>query len=188
MNDQEINRCIAEIKNGRVEAFGYIVKKYQQLAFNIALSIVKNTEDAEEVVQDSFVKIYRFLGQYTGESRFSSWLYKIVYNTSLTKAKTNAKILLKKGEIANEIKSEKNYEDPSGYLEDRLFKEELITEALEKLNESDRLLVTLYYYGEKTLPEISEITSWKISKCKVKLMRTRIKLAKLLKNHKSELL
>ena len=91
MDDPRLSKCIEEVKNGKIESFGYVIEKYQTLALNIALPFVKNGEDAEEIVQDAFVKVYRFIRQYNGESRFSSWLYKIVYNTALTKLNTNTK-------------------------------------------------------------------------------------------------
>jgi len=188
MNDPKLDTCIANIKNGQSAAFGYIIDKYQTLAFNIALPIVGNVEDAEEVVQDSFVRIFRYINQYNGESRFSSWLYKIVYNRALTKVQSNTKQWLGK----DEIQIHKNSEDLIDVQElDRLddeVRKELIMKALGLIPDSDRLLIMLFYFGEKSIPEIAEITSWKVSKCKVKLMRARQKLARLLQNRKEDIL
>ncbi|SMG35928.1 RNA polymerase sigma-70 factor, ECF subfamily [Marivirga sericea] len=188
MDDQKLQKCVEEVQNGNAPAFSYIVEKYQSLAFHIALPIVKKHEDAEEVVQDAFVKIYRFIHQYNGESRFSSWLYKIVFNTALTKAKLNRQQLLRNEEVS------KQYFDNNAelvHLKDDLEFQNLrqyIGLALDRLRPDERLLVTLFYLGEKSIAEIAEITTWKASKCKVKLMRTRQKLKVILANRKDDLL
>ena len=188
MDDPRLSKCIEEVKNGKVESFGYVIEKYQTLALNIALPIVKNQEDAEEIVQDAFVKIYRFIRQYNGESRFSSWLYKIVYNTALTRLNTNTKKWMRE----HEIKTANEKEEATDRIDERMIdldiRSSLLDEALEQLPESDRLLMTLYYLGEKSIAEIAEITAWNTSKCKVKLMRARGKMRKILKYRKDDLL
>lgn len=62
-----------------------MVEEYQHLAFTIAYGVVKNRQDAEEVVQDSFIKVFNKISQFKEESKFSSWLFKIVYNTALSR-------------------------------------------------------------------------------------------------------
>ncbi len=186
--DDQLSQSVEEIKQGNTKAFTYVVEKYQVLAYNIALSIVKNEEEAEEVVQDAFVKIYRFIRQYNGESRFSSWLYKIVYNTALTRVNSNAKAFLRQDELKQEGKKRIAHEQNDVSHLDLDIRKEWITSAIDRLSESDQLLITLFYFAEKSIPEIAEITSWKKSKCKVKLMRAREKLAELLKYKKHDLL
>ena len=187
MIGSELDLYITKVKEGDSHAFKYIVEKFQALAFNIALPIVKNEADAEEVVQDAFVKIYRFINQYNGESRFSSWLYKVVYNTALTKASMNSKQFLRSQEIEKNIihKAHKWSNEIEEDFESEYLKR-YISNALDKLPETDRLIVTLFYLGEKSIVEIAEITSWKKSKCKVKLMRARQKLAEIIKEAKKE--
>ena len=188
MDDQKLQECIVEVQRGNTSAFSYVVTKYQTLAFHIALPIVNQEEDAEEVVQDSFVKIFRFINQYNGESRFSSWLYKIVFNTALTRAKLNAQQLLRREEFSKyQSGSDSGLAPSKDDLEIQNLKE-FIAAALEKLDPNDRLLVTLFYLGEKSISEISEITTWKISNCKVRLMRARQKLKVILKNRKHDLI
>lgn len=188
MDDPKLQKCIDEVQNGNSSAFSYVVEKYQTLSFHIALPIVKKEEDAEEVVQDAFVKIYRFIHQYNGESRFSSWLYKIVFNTALTRAKLNTQQLLREEKIAiNQSDGEVTLSPFQDDLEAQNLKQ-FIGLALDQLQPDEKLLVTLFYLGEKSISEISEITAWKASKCKVKLMRTREKLRKILENRKDDLI
>ena len=188
MKDQRLEACIEEVKNGNTEAFSYLVEKYQSLAINIALSIVKNREDAEEVAQDAFVKIFRFIHQYNGESQFSSWLYKVVFNTALTKANTNAKQLFRKEEVRQNLFAIRSvFEEDSDPLE----KEDtsaLIAKGLDQLYADDKLILTLFYLAEKSLSEIAQITEWKKSNCKVKLMRARKRLKEVLAQKKGDLI
>src|SRR6476620_5181411 len=62
----------------------YLVSAYKNLAYTIAIRIVLNREDAEEVVQDAFMKAFASLSKFKKASKFSTWLYRIVYNTALT--------------------------------------------------------------------------------------------------------
>ena len=149
---------------------------------------MKNTEDAEEVAQDAFVKVFRFIHQYNGESRFSSWLYKVVFNTALTKASTNAKQLYRKEEIRRNLFTVQPAirEDNDGLeKEDTLL---LLQQGLNQLYPDDKLILTLFYLAEKSISEIAEITSWNRSNCKVKLMRARKRLKEVLAHKKDDLI
>jgi len=187
MQDQKLEKCIEEIKKGHVDAFAYVVEKYQTLAINVAQSIVKNPEDAEEVAQDAFVKIFRFINQYNGESRFSSWLYKVVFNTALTKANMTSKQLMRKEEIKSSFFSFENNSLEQLELE-KADTSQIIQEGLDQMSTDDRVVLTLFYLAEKSVSEIAEITGWRPSNCKVKLMRARKRLKEILKNRKTDLI
>lgn len=173
--DSNLLKIIARIKDGDTIAFETVLNKYKGLAFTIALRIVDSREDAEEVVQDAFFKVFRFIGQYKGESKFTSWLYKIVYNTSLTKIK-------KKKLPTSELLPEQEEETVALSENDALInltsndRDKYLREAINKLSKEDALVVTLYYLAENSIPEISEITGWQNSAIKVKLHRARKKL------------
>ena len=76
-------RWIENILAGDTQSFSCLVTKYQQMAFSIAFRILENREEAEEAVQDSYVKMYRALPTFQFGSKFSTWFYRIVYHTSL---------------------------------------------------------------------------------------------------------
>ena len=78
------NHYINEVLNGNTNAFGYFIRTYQNKAFGLAVSIVKSEEYAKDVVQESFIKVYSSLSNFRNESKFSTWLYRIVVNTSLS--------------------------------------------------------------------------------------------------------
>src|SRR5882757_5390150 len=81
LNDNEI---ISKVLNGDKQAYASLVNRYQNYVFTLALRFTKNREDAEEVAQDIFIKAYRYLADFKGASKFSTWLYTIVNNTCIT--------------------------------------------------------------------------------------------------------
>ena len=76
---------IDKVLQGDTNAFAYLINKYKDMAYTVAIKIVKSHEDAEEVAQDSFLKAYEKLDSFKGNSKFSTWLYTIVYRNSITK-------------------------------------------------------------------------------------------------------
>ncbi len=74
---------VESAKNGNVNAFRELVEKYQQRAFSIALGVVKNEADAEDIAQEAFVKAHRNLPSFRGDSSFYTWFYRIVFNLAI---------------------------------------------------------------------------------------------------------
>jgi len=175
MNFQSDNFYIDKVLNGDVNAYASLVDKHKNMIFTIALKIVRNREDAEEIAQDVFVKVYQSLVTFKKESKFSTWLYRIVYNAAISKTR-------KKNLETTNI----NYDIVESYSEDEINvnlnrldddeQKKIINTVLKKLNPEDYLLVTLYYFEEKSVEEISEIANISQSNVKVKLFRTRKKL------------
>lgn len=170
-----VNKLVKKVKQGDTNAFRLLVEEYQHMAFTVALNIVNNREEAEEVMQDAFIKVYKNILQYKGDAKFSSWLYKIVYNTALTR--------LKKKKIDQISLADNDYEKDYGISIHEGWVElisddqkKYIQQALDKLNEQDRLVLTLYYLAEEGLNEICVITNEKKSTVKVRLHRARAKL------------
>ncbi len=166
---------IDKVLNDDVNAYTSLVEKHKNMVFTIALKIVRNREDAEEIAQDVFVKAYQSLYSFKKESKFSTWLYRIVYNAAISKTR-------KKNLETTNI----NYDIVESYSEDEISEnlnrleeneqKKIINTVLKKLNAEDHLLVTLYYFEEKSVEEISEIANISQSNVKVKLFRTRKKL------------
>src|SRR5258708_4197098 len=75
---------ISRVLKGEQQAYAELVKRYQNYVFTLTLRFIKSREDAEEVSQDIFVKAYRSLADFRGESKFSTWLYTIVNTTCIT--------------------------------------------------------------------------------------------------------
>ncbi len=81
-------KLIKLVKAGDVGSYAQLIDNYQHMAFTLAKSIVKNKEEAEEVTQDAFFKAYKALDKYKGDAGFSTWLYRIVYNTAISKIRS----------------------------------------------------------------------------------------------------
>lgn len=167
-----INRVLA----GEHQLYAELVNKYQSYAYTIALKIVENRPEAEEIAQDGFIKAFRSLSTFNQEAKFSTWLYRIVFNTAITyKRKSKQKF----HSIENTIIEHKQEAD--GFLE-REDKKKFIKNALATLNATDRLVITLFYLKELSLDEIAEITSMQANTVKVRLHRARQRLGDELQN------
>lgn len=160
---------------GNRQGMEYLVAAYQDLAYTIAIKIVLNNEDAEEVVQDAFLKAFASLSNFRKASKFSTWLYRIVYNTALTKVST--KKLLQVNLSDNLEHNWHGMDENIGWK--NLKNADLkiyINKALGELKEDDRLIVTLHHIAEKSIAEIGEIMNLKKSAIKMRLLRGRRQL------------
>ena len=166
---------------GDTNAFAYLVDKYKDMVFTLAIKIVKNRELAEEVSQDAFLKAFKYLPKFKGDSKFSTWLYKIAYNTSLDSIKKNVN---QYNNVAiDEITV--NYISSVETILDGIEREEraeIINNCLEQLPEDEKAILLFFYFKELSLKEIVEVTSMSETYIKVKLHRARKKLLSIVKN------
>lgn len=148
---------------------------------------MKSRTDAEEVAQDAFLKSFQSLSGYRGESKFSSWLYQIVYRKALDRIRSNKKI--RSVELIEEITEDKNNDDWGLFEEDALHfleekeKKKLIQDCLMKLKEQDAAIITFYYFEELSVKEIAAITELSPDNIKIRLHRSRKKLFSLLEKY-----
>lgn len=181
MNQNTDQDYIAQIRSGNVNAYSALVTKYKNMVFTLALRMVGNKEDAEEVSQDTFVKAYRKLDSFKGTSKFSTWLYRIVYNTSLDHIKKSKRVVLSEHIDAVNEADIGSMQNALTYIEAKE-KKQMIEKALLQLPEEDRVLLTLFYFEELPLKEVSEIMQLSYDNVKIKLHRSRKKLFHILKN------
>jgi RNA polymerase sigma-70 factor (ECF subfamily) len=176
---------------GDKEGLEYLVSTYQNLAYTIAIKIVLNREDAEEVVQDSFMKAFASLGNFRKASKFSTWLYRIVYNTALTRMSSKPIPTADLDDYFENVKYV-GIEDQQWNLIRYSERKKYVDLALSRLQQEDRLVITLSYIGELTVPEICEILGKKKSAVKMRLLRARkqleVELRVLLNNEVKDLL
>jgi len=86
---QDIINIIEEVKSGNKMAFKYLVEKHQQYAFNVAFRVVCNEEDAKDVVQESFIKVWKNINSFDVKLKFTTWMYKIVINSAIDKLRSS---------------------------------------------------------------------------------------------------
>ncbi len=168
LTDWEI---IESVKHGNQSDYSILVDRYKNKAFSLLKRMLKNEQDAEETLQDSFMKAYNSLNNFKGESKYSTWFYKIVYNTALTK------ISSKKRKTEREMTSvEDHFDLKSDYdfniSENKDFSE-FVNELVNKLPERFSAVITLFYLDEMSCEEISKVMNVSVSNVKVMLHRSR---------------
>ena len=165
---------IKEILGGKSEQFENILNRYSGQVFNLIAHIVPCKEDAEELTQDVFIKVFRLLSSFKEESSFSTWIYRIATNTALSAArkKKHATINIEDnahGDIPDELLDEALDNDSEEQLQ-------RLSEAIDRLDAEERALITLYYMNERPIEEVATIMGLTQSNVKTKLYRTRKKL------------
>ncbi|PIF32219.1 RNA polymerase sigma-70 factor (ECF subfamily) [Flavobacterium sp. 9] len=171
---------IDKILQGETNAFAVLVDRYKNMIYTLALKMIKNKEEAEEVAQDTFIKVYNSLGKFKGDSKFSTWIYKIAYNTCLDNLKKNKKEDLNISIDDFSAHLIKTMDNALSALEDKERKQ-TIQNCLNLLPSEENFLLTLFYFEDQSLEEIGKIMSINANNVKVKLFRSRQKLAVILK-------
>lgn len=159
------------IKRGQVEAFAHIVRLYNRMVFTIVHKIVYNREEAEDITQEIFIKVFQNIEKFREQSEFSTWLYRIAYNTAISELRKRNKLQLSLddtyGNIANidvsDVEDGINIEQQLVYLD----------EILKIMPSEDALLVTMFYLNKHSVKDISEIVGQSIANVKVRLYRIR---------------
>jgi RNA polymerase sigma-70 factor (ECF subfamily) len=177
------NEIISRVLQGEQNAYAELVNRYQNYVFTLTLRIIKSREDAEEVAQDVFVKAYRSLADFRGESKFSTWLYTIANTTSIT-------FLRKKKPEIRSLDNEKIFETAnsrdSGFGANRIEQKSrisMVNEAISLLSADDAEIITLFYKAEQSLAEISSILGLEPNTVKVRLHRSRTRLKEKMEKH-----
>ena len=150
------------------------------MVFTLTLRMLKNREEAEEIAQDVFIKVYRSLHKFKGESKLSTWIYKVTYYACLDQLKKTKKY---EREVAiNEFNANQLeiIDNALGHLiaEER---RQLVKRCIDRLSSENAYLITLFYFEELSLDEIAEVIGAKANAVKVKLFRARQKLAEIIK-------
>tara|TARA_R100001369_G_scaffold6227_1_gene16776 strand:- start:49 stop:633 length:585 start_codon:yes stop_codon:yes gene_type:complete len=180
INDDQ--KLIDAINKGDTKAYAQLVNRYKDLVYTLAIRMVRNREEAEEVAQDTFIKVFKSLDKFKGDSKFSTWIYKVTYNTCLDRIKKNKKHL---NDVVIDDFTFNKLETIDNAL-DNLIKEEknrLIKNCINKLPEDSSALITLFYFEDLSLEEISKIINIEANTVKVKLFRARKKLAVILEQY-----
>lgn len=165
--------CIQKVLAGEKNEFRHLVKQYENKAYNLAVKVLKDPESAMECVQASFVKAYESLASFRQESQFSTWFYRIVYNTCISC-----------------LRYDQRYQDiPEGHTVTHFTGEEVVTEGLDQedlavmmqkaygfLHPEEIFIIEQYYREEATVDEIADMTGLSKSNVKIRLFRTRKKL------------
>ncbi|MCA5003751.1 RNA polymerase sigma factor [Sphingobacterium bovistauri] len=163
---------IDKVLAGDLSAFNYFLKTYKDMAYSVAISIVKQEHLAEEIVQDAFMICYQSLKNFKGNSKFSTWLYRIVVNCAygtLRKTKNNNQ------EFDVEV-HDVSFDESTFQLLEKKEKEHMVQEALLNLPANEALALRLFYLEELSVQEVREVTGWTETNIKTILHRGRKRL------------
>lgn len=177
---------IQRVLQGQQTAYAILVERYQQYVFTLAMRYVNNREVAEELAQDVFIKAYRYLADFKGNSKFSTWLYTIVNTTCLSYLrKKKTETLLLEEEKMTAISDNQHSENPTNRM-DQQGQKHLLDNAIKQLPEDDARLLTLFYQGEQSTEEIGIIMGLTAGNVKIRLFRARQKLKDILESKYSK--
>jgi RNA polymerase sigma-70 factor (ECF subfamily) len=161
---------VDQIVAGRKELFRILAQRYEKAVYGMGLSFFRNVEDAADFVQEVFLKSFRSLPGFQGRSRFSTWLYRIAYNTAV-----------------NSLRRQKDYgslpvqgtgpEGADGETPERLsiraVTAEAVREAMQDLGEDRRICVDLFFFYDQTYQEIETITGFPVNTIKSHVFRAK---------------
>ncbi len=171
MKDLTDIEIIASVKRGNQTDFTILIDRYKNKAFTLIKRILKNEMEAEEVLQDCFLKAYNALSSYRQEAKFSTWFYRIVYNTTISK------VSAKKRKVETEMSSlEEHFNLESNYdfrVSESSDLSAFVNSMIEKLPANYSSVLNLFYLNEMTCEEISEVMNISVPNVKVMLHRSR---------------
>lgn len=162
---------VRQIKNGNTDAFVHIVRRYQKMVFTIVCKIVINRAEAEDITQEVFIKIFQSIDKFREQSEFSTWLYRIAYNTTISQLRKRKHEFYAIEDKFDNIPDQ----DINASIDTLTTQQQLqyLDIVLEKLSPDDAMLISMFYLHGHTIQNISEITGLSVANVKVKLYRIR---------------
>ena len=179
---------IERLKNKDESAFKTIVETWQEMVFNTALGILQSPEDAEDVAQEVFVQVYESIATFKGESKFSTWLYRITITKSMDhirrkkRKKRFAVIQSLFGSNDEVIHEPPDFHHPGVSLDNKE-RAALLFKAVDKLPENQKIAFTLNKLEGLNYQEISEIMNATVSSVESLLHRAKNNLKKHLEEY-----
>jgi RNA polymerase sigma-70 factor (ECF subfamily) len=182
LSDDDI---IAGLRKGDRQLFGLLVGRYKDRGFSLALRILRRREEAEEALQDAFVRAYNGLGNFEGTSSFGTWFYRILYNvcmTALSRNNRRAGVVEFDDTSTPDPAAEPVGEGDYAGVEMRDLMEHVVS-ALDRLPPKYASVISMFYVQELSYPEIAEVTGMPVGTVKTHLFRGRLMLQNEVSKH-----
>lgn len=179
--DQSESFLIQQAQAGDTAAFETLVNQHAQLVYNLALRTLNNPHEAEDIAQETFVRVWKALPSFREDARFSTWLYRITTNLCYNRLPK-----LKQELTALDPAEDVQIVDRSQRVDRQLITAELredLQDALNGLSESYRLLLTLRHLQGLSYAEIAEVTDMPLGTVKTGIFRARREMREALSNH-----
>ncbi len=179
---------IEQSRMGNIDAFEELIKDYKKIAYNIALRVLRNVEDAEDASQEALLKVFKNIGSFNMQSTFKVWMYRIVVNTCIDfkrKKYINAVSIDEDIDLGsgNELNREiaDDTANPDALVEKK-YNQKLINDALNKLDDDYKTIIILRDIQGFSYSEIADITTCNLGTVKSRLNRARKNLKEILEN------
>lgn len=180
---------IEDLRAGKREAYSRLLDEYEQRIFHTCLSFVPNKEDAEDIAQEVFVEVFKSIHKFKGNSKLSTWMYRVATNKSLEyirKKNTKKRFAFMQSIFGNEIPLDKTAYftemNHPGILLENKEKSETIFKAIHQLPEAQKIVFTLHKVDGLSYKEIAEITEKSVSSVESLMFRAKKSLQKILAN------
>ncbi len=177
---------IRQAQQGDAEALTQLVQSQQHYVYSIAMSVLKNPEDAADLTQEAFIRLFRSLPQYHGDSRFTTWLYRLVVNMGRDELRRRGRqvpVLVpdddQELDPLSTVSDSDRWSDPQQALDTQEMRGQ-VRQALEQLEEHYRLVLTLYYFEDMKYTDIAEVLDIPLNTVKSYIRRGKERLATLL--------
>ena len=179
---------IQRAQRGEREALSQLILSQQHYVYSIAMSVLKNPDDAADLTQEAFIRLVRALPQYNGESRFTTWLYRLVVNLGRDELRRRGRQVPIAPPMSTEdeefdpmsgVADDDRWSDPALALDSRELRDE-VRRALDQLEEHYRLVLTLYYFDDMKYADIAEALDMPLNTVKSHIRRGKERLAALL--------
>jgi RNA polymerase sigma-70 factor (ECF subfamily) len=169
MTDEQI---IGRVRSGETRHFGELVRRYQDPVYGMVARFVGGSEDAQDIAQDVFLRVFRGLDGFRGESKFSTWLYRITWNLCADWLRRNKR----PNREATVVQAAETLPDRRVDLEEGFLEEEqrvAVRQALNALDEKYRSVVVLHYYQKLSYDQIAEVLDMPVKTVETRLYRAR---------------
>lgn len=156
------------VRDGQTEEFAHIVRRYQRMIYGMVARIADTPQDAEDITQDIFIKVFQSLHKFRGQSEFSTWIYRIAYNTTISAVRRRRRNFVVLDDHIPDMNIADEIADTSAGE-----REALLERVIKMLHPADAQIVMLYYFQSLPVKEISAISGLGESNVKVRLHRIR---------------
>ena len=179
---------VEQLKQGNESAFKNIVETWQNMVYNTALGIVQNAEDAEDIAQETFVQVYQSIGSFKGESKFSTWLYRITIAKALDherRKKRKKRFAFVKslfGEESQVVVHPPDFHHP-GVVLDKKEDAAVLFNAIAQLPENQKVAFTLHKVDGLSYQEVGEVMKTSVSSVESLMHRAKTNLKKKLEEY-----
>jgi RNA polymerase sigma-70 factor (ECF subfamily) len=176
------DNLIKKAQKGNVDAFEKLVYKYEKLVFNLAFSMLRNEQDAYDIAQEVFIKVYQSISTFNFTAKFSTWIHRITVNTTIDEIRKRKN---KETEYIDQMVSvgdgevQKQFEDTSPTPEDQVLIKERnqdLIDSIKKLKEEHRIVLTLRDIKGYSYDEIADILDCSLGTVKSRISRARSNL------------